>query len=86
MIVMAVVALCRWLPLPMRAYMRGHIAKLSWQARYLTIFDQLNPAEARYYSRPQAEELLAQAGFSDIRTEHRHGYSWTVIGTRPAGA
>jgi SAM-dependent methyltransferase len=80
------VGLCRWLPLPMRAYMRSHIAKLSWHARYLTIFDQLNPAEARYYRRAEAEALLAQAGFSDIRMEHRHGYSWTVIGTKPLAA
>jgi SAM-dependent methyltransferase len=75
--------LCRILPLPMRAYMRGHIGKLSWHARYLTLFDQLNPSEARYYRKAEAQALLEKAGFRDVQLFHRHGYSWTVIGTRP---
>jgi len=49
-------------------------------------FDQLNPAEARYYRRAQAMELLEAAGFQDVQLFHRHGYSWTVIGTKPAHA
>lgn len=77
--------LCRFLPLPMRAYMRGHVGKLSWHARYLTIFDQLNPAEARYYWKAEAQALLEKAGFEDVQLAHRHGYSWTVIGTKPVG-
>jgi hypothetical protein len=78
--------LCRWLPLPMRRYMLGHIAKLSRKDRYLTIFDQLNPAEARYYRETEARALLARAGFTDIRNFRRHGYSWTVIGTKSGPA
>jgi SAM-dependent methyltransferase len=77
--------LCRFLPLPMRTYMRAHLAKLSWEARCLTLFDQLNPAEARYYRENEARDLLEKAGFQDVRLYRRHGYSWTVIGTRPAG-
>lgn len=78
--------LCRFLSLPMRAYMREHMSKMSWHARYLTLFDQLNPAEARYYRKEEAEALLKKAGFKDIQLHHRHGYSWTVIGTKPVKA
>jgi SAM-dependent methyltransferase len=74
--------LCRWLPLPMRAYMRSHIARLSNPVKTLTIYDQLNPAYAKYYSRAEAIDLLARNGFSSVRAHHRHGYSWTVVGTK----
>ena len=73
---------CKILPLPMKAYMLDHIAKLSWKVRYLTIFDQLNPAEARYYKKEEAIKLLENSGFKDVKVHHRHGYSWTVIGTK----
>ena len=75
--------LCRWLPLPMRSYMKNHIGKLSWEDRYLTIFDQLNPTEARYYYEKDARALLSDAGFRDIANFQRHGYSWTVLGVKP---
>ena len=51
--------------------------------RRVVIYDQLNPAYATYYSRAEAEALMAGAGFVDIRLHHRHGYSWTVTGRRP---
>ncbi len=76
--------LCRFLPLPMRRYMRSHVAKLSRHARYVTLFDQINPTEVRYYREAQARDLLERAGFRDVRLYHRHGYSWTAIGTKPA--
>jgi SAM-dependent methyltransferase len=76
------VRFCAFLPLPMRAYARGHLAKLSTRQLVATIFDQLNPAYAKYYSRDEAIALLEDAGFTDIRLDHRHGYSWTVCGTR----
>jgi SAM-dependent methyltransferase len=75
--------LCRRAPLPMRAYFNGHMARLTAEGRRLTIYDQLNPAWARYYRRDEAVALLADAGFVDVRTHHRHGYSWTVAGKRP---
>ena len=77
------VVACRVLPLPLRDYMLQVIRRLSWKKRYLNIYDQLNPAYARYYRRDEAIELLAGAGFADVRVHHRHGYSWTVIGIRP---
>jgi SAM-dependent methyltransferase len=78
------IALCRVLPLPMRAYVLGVLAKFSPRTRLLTIFDQLNPAYAKYYTEAEARSLLEAAGFRDVRTFHRHGYSWTVAGTKPA--
>jgi SAM-dependent methyltransferase len=75
--------LCRVLPLPMRAYMLDHIGRLDVQRRHLTIYDQLNPTWAKYYTKDEAESLLRDAGFVDVRSFHRHGYSWTVVGVRP---
>ena len=80
----AYIGLCRTLPLPMRSYMRSVLAKFPRSVRRLTIYDQLNPSYAKYYTRAEAEALLAAAGFADVRLYHRHGYSWTVSGTRPA--
>lgn len=75
--------LCRFLPLPMRKYMRNVLARFPRSVRGLAIYDQLNPAYAKYYRREEAEELLKRAGFGDVSVYHRHGYSWTVIGTKP---
>jgi SAM-dependent methyltransferase len=72
------------LPLPMRHYMREVIGRYGWSHKFLTIFDQLNPAYAKYYTASEARALLADAGFDDVQLHHRHGYSWTVIGTKPA--
>ncbi|WP_456620188.1 MULTISPECIES: class I SAM-dependent methyltransferase [unclassified Bradyrhizobium] len=80
----AYIGLCRILPLPMRSYMLSVLAKFPRSVRRLTIYDQLNPAYAKYYTRAEAEALLSDGGFEDIRLYHRHGYSWTVSGTRPA--
>lgn len=77
------IRLCRHLPLPMAAYMREHLGRLAPDKRRLTIFDQLNPAFARYYRREEAQALLADAGFQEVVLHHRHGYSWSLIGTKP---
>jgi SAM-dependent methyltransferase len=79
----AYVALCRVLPLPLRGYMRDVVARLDGPKRRLTVYDQLNPAYAKYYTRDEAHALLARAGFHDVALHHRHGYSWAVVGTRP---
>jgi SAM-dependent methyltransferase len=76
------IQLCRWLPLPMRSYMREVLAPLSGRDARLVIVDQLNPTWAKYYREDEARELLEDAGFSDVQLYHRHGYSWTVRGTR----
>lgn len=79
----AYVAACQALPLPMRGYMREHLGKLDLKTRHLTVYDQLNPTWAKYFTRGEAEQLLTDGGFVDVRTYHRHGYSWTVSGRKP---
>jgi SAM-dependent methyltransferase len=75
--------LARRFQIPMQSYFLEHYAKLSRSKRRLTVFDQLNPAYAKYYTRKEAEALVSRAGFEDIRLFHRHGYSWTVRARKP---
>ncbi|HNI60867.1 MAG TPA: methyltransferase domain-containing protein [Pseudomonadota bacterium] len=74
---------CRHVDLPLKHYLDHVLSKFSREKRHLVIYDQLNPAWAHYYRRDEAEKLLRDAGFVDIKLHHRHGYSWTVMGTRP---
>jgi len=76
------IALCRFVPLPIRAYSRGVLAKQPRSVRKLIIYDQLNPAYAKYYRKEEAERLLKSAGFEQVQSHHRHGYSWSVIGQK----
>jgi SAM-dependent methyltransferase len=80
----AYILACAVLPLPLHRYMRKVIGKFTRPTRFLVIFDQLNPAYAKYYKGEEAVSLVADAGFVDVRRHHRHGYSWTVIGRKPA--
>lgn len=76
------VQVCKVLPfLPLAKYSTEVMGKVSPEARTVTIYDQLNPAWVRYYSRAEVENMMTDAGFTDVRTYHRHGYSWSVIGT-----
>jgi SAM-dependent methyltransferase len=79
----AYVALCRRLPLPLGGYMREVVGRLDPAKRRLTVYDQLNPAYAKYYTRDEAIRLVTGAGFQDVAVYHRHGYSWSVVGTKP---
>jgi SAM-dependent methyltransferase len=74
---------CRWLPLPMREYMRNTLSRGSRDQRKLTIYDQLNPSYAKYYGAGEVSEMLERAGFRDVRLHNRRGYSWTALGVRP---
>lgn len=76
------ITLCKILPLPMQRYMNEHLGRLSVSKQVLTIYDQLNPTYAKYYAREEAIKLLEDSGYSEIQLEHRHGYSWTVVGTK----
>jgi len=75
---------CHWLPLPLRGYMLSILEKMSPEKRRLIIYDQLNPSYAKYYTQFEAKKLLSDGKFVNIRIHHRHGYSWTVIGTKPS--
>jgi len=77
------VRLCHAFPLPMRGYVLSVFEKMSPRKRRLIIYDQLNPFYAKYYTRSEAQALLSDQGFKDVQVHHRHGYSWTVIGTKP---
>lgn len=78
----AYLALCRRVRLPLWSYMRHHLGRLTPEVRRLTIYDQLNPRWAKYYTEAEARSLLEAAGFVDVRVHHRHGYSWLVVGER----
>jgi len=75
--------LCHLLALPLKHYFSSIFEKMSPEKRRLIIYDQLNPSYAKYYTRNEAEKLLLDANFENVRVHHRHGYSWTVIGTKP---
>jgi SAM-dependent methyltransferase len=77
-------AACRWLPLPMRDYMRNTLSRVERDKRRLTIYDQLNPAYARYYREGEVRGLLEAAGFDGIQLHHRHGTTWSALGVKPA--
>jgi SAM-dependent methyltransferase len=77
--------LCKQLPnvqLPLSDYLRSVIAPLSADKRRLVIYDQLNPAYAKYYTRGEAEALMAAAPF-ETTVHRRRGYSWVVIAEKP---
>jgi len=76
-------AACRWLPLPMRDYLRNTFSRVERDKRRLTIYDQLNPTYARYYRAAELRALLEAAGFGDVRLHHRRGATWTALGVKP---
>jgi SAM-dependent methyltransferase len=81
-VVRCYMAACRWRRLPLAAYMRRVMLPLTPAARRVVIYDQLNPAYAKYYTCEEARALIERAGFTGVRLHHRHGFSWTVVGTK----
>jgi SAM-dependent methyltransferase len=79
----AYVACCRRFPLPLFRYMRNVLGQYDDYALKLTIYDQLNPSLASYWSRAELEGMLASAGFARWELYHRHGYSWTALAYPP---
>ncbi len=77
------IKLCQIFPLPMRGYLLAVFNKMSSDKRRLIIYDQLNPSYAKYYTAHEAERLLLDGKFQKVAVHHHHGYSWTVIGTKP---
>jgi SAM-dependent methyltransferase len=65
--------------LPLTKYILEVFTPCGEKERKYIVFDQLNPAYAKYYSRRQLVKILSQAGFSKIFTEHRHKYSWVAV-------
>jgi SAM-dependent methyltransferase len=80
---LAYAKLCRFYSgLPMSRYAGNIIAKLDAAARRVVIYDQLNPDYAKYYRRTEVATLMSAAPFEQVVIRHRHGYSWTAVGTR----
>lgn len=75
-------AMCAKLPLPMKNYFINVINNWSEDVKLLTNYDQLNPEYAKYYSEKEIKDQVARAGFQEVKTFHRHGYSWTVTGVK----
>jgi SAM-dependent methyltransferase len=69
-------------PLPLMRYLDTVWWPMSPKKRRLVIYDQLNPTYLKYYKKHEALALLEKAGFRDIDIHHRHGYSWSVKGTK----
>ncbi len=69
--------------LPLKRYIETVWWPMTPRKRRLVIYDQLNPTYSKYHKKHEAIELLESAGFVDVRTHHRHGYSWCVMGTKP---
>ena len=49
------------------------------------VLDHMIPRITLYYRKHGAEELLQQAGLSDIRSVWVNKMSWSVVGTKPSG-
>lgn len=77
------IKICHRLALPLRDYLLNIFERMPPDKRRLIIYDQLKPSYAKYYTKDEAEKLLSDGRFQKIGIHHRHGYSWTVIGTKP---
>jgi len=71
------------LPLPLRGYIENVLWPMTPANRRLVIYDQLNPAYAKYYRQHEVRALLEDQGFIHVILHNRHGYSWSVIGEKP---
>ena len=68
--------------LPMTKYFKVTFNPIRWKSQVMTIFDQLNPTYAKYYTYDEAYRLMKEAGFKDIKIEKIGNYSWSVIGSK----
>jgi len=73
------------LGLPPGAYYRL-IRRFSFEHLRAIVFDHMIPRIALYYTRAEAEALLARAGLTDIRATWVNENSWSVMGRKPAAA
>jgi len=71
------------LGLPPGAYYRL-IRNFSFEHLRAIVFDHMIPRIALYYTRADAEALLARAGLTDIRATWVNENSWSVIGRKVA--
>jgi len=69
--------------IPFHSYIENVLWHVTPKYRRLAIYDQLNPAYAKYYRKEEAIQLLENQGFKNIEIYNRHGYSWSVLGRKP---
>ena len=79
-IIQPYIFLCKYINLPMKNYWLNVFNKCGMQKRRDMIFDQLNPAYAKFYKKNEIEKELLDAGFTNLRFHHRHNYSWSIVG------
>jgi hypothetical protein len=72
------------LGLPPGAYYRL-IRRFTFEHLQAIVFDHMIPRIARYYTRAEAEALLARAGLTDIRATWVNQNSWSVTGRKSTG-
>ena len=60
------------------------IRSFSFEHLRAIVFDHMIPRIALYYTREEAEALLARAGLTDIRSTWVNENSWSVTGRKPA--
>lgn len=65
--------------LPLASYINNVFGRCSLKARRYIIFDQLNPAYAKYYTESDCLSLLEDCGFTSIKIKHYNNYSWTAV-------
>jgi SAM-dependent methyltransferase len=69
---------------PPGAYYRL-VRRFSFDHLRAIVFDHMIPRIAIYYTRAEAEDLLARSGLTDIRITWVNENSWSVIGRKPTG-
>lgn len=74
--------MCRFVHLPLADYIVNVLFRMTPHKRRLVIYDQLNPAYAKYYSYQEVAGLFQRGGFSEVSIYSRRGYSWIVVGTK----
>ena len=60
------------------------IRTFSFEHLRAIVFDHMIPRIALYYTKAEAEVLLARAGLVDVRSSWVNQNSWSVIGRKPA--
>lgn len=73
---------CKYVPLPMHTYLNKMLRHFSPKDIRLNIYDQLNPAYAKYYTKDEVLDLMQRNGFTNVQIYHRHNYSWAAIGLK----
>ncbi len=60
------------------------LRRLSFRHLRSIVFDQLLPRIANYWPRATVEQLMSNAGLTDVRLSWVNEISWAAIGTKPA--